>query len=419
MKKPFLALVALFFCAQFHLLAQSQQEFLLDSIYTYNWDTTQADWAFQSKILYSYNAAGNEIETRNAVWNFTTNAWVNTGKTTQNGFDAYGNPHETIFFQWAAANNEWKPKGRFIHTFSDNGKLLGGINYNWSLSTNDWVQYFRDTTLFDGNWNQTEFIAYSWQTASNSWQESTRATYLHDENGHETEQINYSWTGNNWQPTYKTVKIYDTDVNVTEFINYSWDMMSSQWHQDNKATYTYDANGNQTENMQYSWSTSANAFVFFSKNIITYNGQNKPIEGTTFYWNADTQEWIAQYQTQSTYDENNNILENIFYNPGPNNDLIIARKQHFYWSLHTITGIDDLNVLHCSIYPNPAKSALQVQGLNRPTHASIYSVQGTLLQTAVLSDASSHLNIQKLPAGTYFLHLEAEGKTDMQRFIKQ
>jgi hypothetical protein len=150
-----------------------------------------------------------------------------------------------------------------------------------------------------------------------------------------------------------------------------------------------------------------------------YNDLNKVVDITTYFWNSDTQMWILKYQTQITYDVNNNQYENFSYDLGPNNNLVLAAKLRSYWSVHTISGIDDLNVLPCSIYPNPAKNALQVQGLDRPTHASVYSVHGTLLQTAILSDASSQLNIRQLPAGTYFLHLEAEGKTAVQRFIKQ
>lgn len=128
---------------------------------------------------------------------------------------------------------------------------------------------------------------------------------------------------------------------------------------------------------------------------------------------------MEQFQTQSTYDADNNLLENIFYDPGPNNELVLARKQHFYWSPYTIVGINDLEVLSCSVYPNPAINVLHVDGLQQPAKGMIYSTQGNLVQMHTLSTGTSQLNVQQLPAGAYFLHLDVNGKTIVRQFIKQ
>ncbi len=102
------------------------------------------------------------------------------------------------------------------------------------------------------------------------------------------------------------------------------------------------------------------------------------------------------------------------------NSWVFNFKRVYFWSQHeVVSSVKNEDILPCQIRPNPATDALFIDGLSSPTEARIYSANGTLLHTMTLSDTSTQINIQNLPDGMYMLHLQAESKTVVKRFVKQ
>ncbi len=72
-----------------------------------------------------------------------------------------------------------------------------------------------------------------------------------------------------------------------------------------------------------------------------------------------------------------------------------------------------------SIYPNPVKDNLTVRGITKSAIASIYSVNGKLLQTHQLSSSTNEINVNNLSKGVYIIKLQTDKESTVKQFIKQ
>jgi hypothetical protein len=71
------------------------------------------------------------------------------------------------------------------------------------------------------------------------------------------------------------------------------------------------------------------------------------------------------------------------------------------------------NLVH--IYPNPASNLLKIESDIFPwfiSSAAIYTLEGKIVVTYVLSDPKTRISIDHLPAGTYILRLSIPGYED-------
>jgi len=71
------------------------------------------------------------------------------------------------------------------------------------------------------------------------------------------------------------------------------------------------------------------------------------------------------------------------------------------------------------IYPNPAVDLLMIHGLKGPGILKIYSISGTLMQTASLQTDHAEINVSGLPEGIYLLNIETEEDIIIKRISVQ
>jgi hypothetical protein len=85
------------------------------------------------------------------------------------------------------------------------------------------------------------------------------------------------------------------------------------------------------------------------------------------------------------------------------------------------TGINDVEVLGFSAYPNPARDELTVQLLKAGTGLSIYNISGALVLYRSLSptDKIVRLNVSVLKPGMYILKLNSSSNTGQYKFLKE
>ena len=78
-------------------------------------------------------------------------------------------------------------------------------------------------------------------------------------------------------------------------------------------------------------------------------------------------------------------------------------------------GVEDENLLTISIYPNPVKDKLYIQGLSNTSKVSINNVLGKL----VLSETTkSEIDVDNLQSGIYIIKIVDEQKEIIRKFIK-
>jgi uncharacterized delta-60 repeat protein len=85
-----------------------------------------------------------------------------------------------------------------------------------------------------------------------------------------------------------------------------------------------------------------------------------------------------------------------------------------------IVLIDFTNGVIVKLYPNPVKSNLNIDGLaGSKTTLSIIDINGKSLSTTSTTNTSYNWNIRALPAGNYYLRIEADKKINTIKFVKE
>lgn len=73
------------------------------------------------------------------------------------------------------------------------------------------------------------------------------------------------------------------------------------------------------------------------------------------------------------------------------------------------------------LYPNPVKDILVLEGLNANTKTaiSIIDLQGNILAKTFTTNSTYTWNIKQLPAGNYYVRIEADKKVVTMKFVKE
>ncbi|SMC52614.1 FG-GAP-like repeat-containing protein [Moheibacter sediminis] len=98
-------------------------------------------------------------------------------------------------------------------------------------------------------------------------------------------------------------------------------------------------------------------------------------------------------------------------NPEINSTLVIVEGE-------SILGVNDTAAEKISIYPNPVKDILYVQGKSlNGSNVEIFHLTGSLVLKSKLTD--NKVNVSNLAKGIYVISVENQGKKTTMKFIKQ
>lgn len=81
-----------------------------------------------------------------------------------------------------------------------------------------------------------------------------------------------------------------------------------------------------------------------------------------------------------------------------------------------IGGIDDNNMMHISIYPNPTSSYLNVSGdiINR---VEVFDMMGKMVWSKSCAENELSVDVHNWPAGTYMVRVTTQGTTTMRKVV--
>ncbi len=72
-----------------------------------------------------------------------------------------------------------------------------------------------------------------------------------------------------------------------------------------------------------------------------------------------------------------------------------------------------------SVYPNPAKDKLYIQGINNFSEATISDAGGKIISHTYLNSGSHYLDVSRLIRGVYFVKLESGNNMQTIKFNKE
>ena len=92
------------------------EEWSLDSLYRYTWNSELNDWEISSKQEYLH--------------------------------DSNNNITLSIFYKWRSGSNDWENSSKYEYLYDSNNNQTSERSYNWSIYLNDWSGYFKSCSDF-------------------------------------------------------------------------------------------------------------------------------------------------------------------------------------------------------------------------------------------------------------------------------
>ena len=83
--------------------------------------------------------------------------------------------------------------------------------------------------------------------------------------------------------------------------------------------------------------------------------------------------------------------------------------------------VDMSLIASIKLHPNPVKDILTIEGLdaNQSTLVSIINNEGKEMQHIVIKETAHNFTVAQLPAGNYYVRIEADGKVSTLKFVKE
>ena len=78
-------------------------------------------------------------------------------------------------------------------------------------------------------------------------------------------------------------------------------------------------------------------------------------------------------------------------------------------------GIEDINLISITIYPNPTQNTLFIEAQQPIERVRIYNLQGQLIAEVY----NSKVDVSALSAGLYFVQVSVNGKSETKKFLKE
>lgn len=410
---------------------------LIDSSYTWGWDTLGAHLTLESKTTdITYNAA-------NLPLSLTAQTWNGAG---------------------------WDNVIQFAFTYDANNNVTAQIFRSWNGSS--WTDYFQTLYTYDSNNNVLTEMSQFW--TGFSWLNTSNYVYTYDANHNPLTEIDQIWTGSAWMNDYKYTWTY-SGIDQTSALTQTWNDQDAVWenesqslttyngtHQaltntfqfwngiswDNVAlsTYTYDANDNQLSALQQYW--DGTTWVNNSKTTYTYNGSNLLTNSLTQNWNGasydnaarTTNTYSGNLLTKSvneiwdggswkyyvisfyTYGENDFLAgEGSRYYDGVDNLITSGDSTHYYF--RTVSGIKNVTNedASLSVYPNPGSGKFTFTSETGISEIAIYNAIGERVYYSdkLNGQARHEINLDGYAEGVYMAIVRNGDQSTTRKIVLQ
>lgn len=396
---------------------------LLDSKYDYQWDITSGDWRVSSKAVYYRNEEGHLLQRISYAWDPETNNWRNLN-INEYIYNSFGKNVEGYTYRWDIPTGAWVVSNKYAYTYDDaNQFIIESLEWiGAALTLSSKTEFVNDV---DGNNLETTYYSYQGQ-----WTPQSRRIRTFNTSGNMLSLDSYIWNGSisNWKPVSRTELTYDDLENLIETIWLDWSAGLNDWQKESREINTYNNDGDRTEEINSTWKVLADTSFWLNESRYTYSTSLDPYESedSGFKWDTILLDWTLVSKTLYQYEfgDADETLQRIRSTWNfVESSWTPHQKINYFWTIQGSSGIVENNLLTISLYPNPVRNTLFIKDFDGLKEAKIFSSDGMVLKTLSVNASEGlsnmEINVQNLPAGTYFLQMTEDGKTTLKSFMKQ
>lgn len=402
--------------------------YLIDSLYRYDWGDLFRVWYPTLNYKSTYDESGNETIFLSQMWDDETDSWVNDFRFVYS-YNNNGLLTLTVWQSWNLISDQWEDNYQYLYDWDNNGNKIQMIYQLWDHTFNMWVNLEKNIYTYDGSNNNIDWIIQHWDPGRGEWYNYTKWTHTYDGSNNLLVKLYQIWLTSqaSWRNSIQISYIYDNNNYLTEETWKLWQAGTSTWQNYRKHLYWYDNNGYQTENMTQDWETNTSSWINDYRWLSTYNNE-LIIELVEQDWSNVSTVWVNVFKRNTIWDENDNELYEILYNWNAQNvEWDYSSKFDFYYSLHEITGITDMQFFPHSSYPNPFSNVTYIEYyLEKPGHVeiTIYNAKGKHIETVL--NRRQTVGLYKLKwdasgfsAGLYYYRIQTSNGIQKGKLVLQ
>ena len=455
---------------QYSSMLKSQQgtKQQLDSVIGEYPNQDSSQWIYFHKELFAYDESGKLIT--DIQYSVDTTGKMILFAKDEYAYDADGKDTLYINYGWDSVTSQWIVCQKYKHTYDVNGKETANIRYFWNAyNTNVW-SVDKQEFFYDSDGNLIQRLACTWNSDKNQWFCDIKDEYTYDANNSKTSGIEYYWNVglNSWTNGPKYENVYDPSGNLITSIDYEWDSNSGQWETHGIEEYEYDTNGNQLQRIYSIWNNDSSKLINNFKEESAYNATGDLLYFAIYGWNSVYNKWSNYRKYEIIYDENRNFTQSISYNWKYGNkwyaeekyvfnynnlysreDLVIPlmlrgysrdwislcetdfshmitssyswwtigqnkfgrpRRETYFYSEKTISGIPENPDSPIIIYPNPANDYIIVEtGISATSKLELFDIQGRKVFSRDIS-GNKQISVSQLKTGLYLYRVTSSNK---------
>lgn len=377
--------ITLFILIAFTISTNAQNKILSKVYESYN--STTSKWVKFSGSNYKYDANNNLIEEQNFYANNNEGILKMDGKTVFT-YNANNKVIEELEYAWNETTSQFEVDEKTTYTYVNNKlSALEVFEWNgiaWESNDKATVTYLNnlpnvisDTSLENGQWYET------------------RTTYTYNANNKVASYIDEKLTGGQWVNHRKALYTYNANNKLITVKGADWDPFNNNWSPDanNVNEYTLDASGNRISSKESTYELS---YAYDMTQLMT-NFAHPFKDKTGFDYFIEDFPYINKVLTETSNSGN-------------------SRTTYNYNSLITLSVDNkELAATKISIYPNPAKSNINVSSeLNA---VEIFEISGKKVKS--FQNPNTIFDVSNLEKGIYFLKGKtSEGKNVSQNLVK-
>ncbi len=390
--------------------------------FSYSENEWYVTWRMESTYENSYPFATSTIYYN---WDYDSNQLIQSEKEVLDSYSKNGNLEEAVIYsyEWSNLNSEWIPDSKYetTRTITPTETNYTEYDYDWDGTTATNAYY--DIWTIDSNGNYILDEYYSWD--GSSWIGDGKYESEYADNGELTLEISYQWDEgtNGW--TFYSRSEYNDNGNITLSMSYNDDFDSdgiadSEMIPSNKEIFEYNAYNEETLYEDYDWDNTLKSWILKSKDIHEYDYtlSDESILEESYNWVYDENKLVGEYKAAKTFDSDNDIstASESNWDLTLSNWYITYLKTYYYKDLATDTKDFIDNTI--SLFPNPAKDYITINGLPNDYNASliIYNASGQIVLQKTITE-NEKINIQSLPNGIYICEVESNGSSTINKLI--
>lgn len=381
------------------------------SIHKYSYDTLNASWYEEGKIIFTYNTLGQVITVEMLFWN------------------------DSVFENY----EKWE------YFYDMSGNLVEKVEYV-GINVNQWVQNHREIYVINSNNLVDTKVEYAWSTTTNSWNSFWKTEYTYYPNGEIKKVLDKKWVGTEWENF--TLHIENRDISTNKLYSiyrYSYDVSTDSWKNSMLDSIVYNSIADEVITHYNNWNSTTNSWMFISRDLIFKNSQDLCYKKTIQIFNIPLSEWKNLYEYDYQYDSNNNLTQelkknwvetdwmpdySLDYNYNSENyktykiyrvwDITINGwkdiNRHYFWYEENPLIIDNETQEHVlSIYPNPSAGEnvfieFKVNTFNEPLKLTIYSLNGNMIYSNSINvdnqNCTYKLDVSSWSRGLYLIEIK-------------